>query len=186
MSRRRISATRRIPSVLRRKIPPRDDDGGRMRCRPDRHEVACGVVFDVWRQHWSGDVRSHAAGQQRIAVRRRRRDSAAPQGAACAARVLDHQRLAEHLAIWSATMRATTSLGPPAGNGTITVMERDGKSWATARSKSHTTRPSCPRRMPRLASSMSCHLRSVVFEDLRDFNPAPLAGGQNACADHGK
>jgi hypothetical protein len=28
--------------------------------------------------------------------------------------------------IASATMRATTSLGPPAGNGTTTVMERLG------------------------------------------------------------
>jgi hypothetical protein len=28
--------------------------------------------------------------------------------------------------IWLVTMRATTSLAPPAGNGTITVIDRDG------------------------------------------------------------
>ena len=84
--------------VLRWKILPRDDDGGRMRGRPDRHEVARGIVLDVWRQHRSGDVRSHAAGQQRIAIGRCGCDSAAAEGTACAAGVLDHQRLAEHLA----------------------------------------------------------------------------------------
>src|SRR5258708_31963055 len=34
--------------------------------------------------------------------------------------------------IWLVTMRATTSLAPPAGNGTITVIGRDGYSCACA------------------------------------------------------
>src|SRR6267378_8453914 len=38
------------------------------------------------------------------------------------------------LPICSVTIRATTSLGPPAGNGTTTVMGRDGKVSASASS----------------------------------------------------
>ena len=84
--------------ILRRKILARHDDGGRMRGRADRDEVARRVVLDVRRQHRRRDMRAHAARQQRVAVGRRGRDPAAADGAAGAADVLDHQRLAEHLA----------------------------------------------------------------------------------------
>ena len=72
-------------------------------------------------------MRAHAAGEQGVAVRR---------GGCDARRCRSCRRRRRHsrspwsgratLPICSVTMRATTSLGPPAGNGTTTVIGRDG------------------------------------------------------------
>jgi hypothetical protein len=99
---------------------------GGMRSEADRLEVARGVVFQIRREHRRGDMRSHAARQQGIAVQRRRCDARASERAAGAADILDHHLVAKRPAVWSVTIRATTSLGPPAGKGTTTVMDRDG------------------------------------------------------------
>ena len=71
-------------------------------------------------------MRAHAAREQGVAVGRRRCDACAADGAAGAADILDYHLLSQPLDMLSATMRATTSLGPPAGKGTTTVIGRVG------------------------------------------------------------
>src|SRR5947207_10883509 len=107
--------------ILRRKILSRHDDGGRMRGRADRHEVARGIVLDVRRQHRRGDMRTHAA-RQGGAVATRPLPSVPPAPPTFSITMV----WPSTLPIWSATIRATTSLGPPAGKGTTTVTGRDG------------------------------------------------------------
>ena len=61
-----------------------------------------------------------------VAVRRRARDAPDPDAAAGAADILDHDGLAERRRIRSAMMRAAASVEPPGGNGTTSVICRDG------------------------------------------------------------
>src|SRR4030081_385461 len=58
--------------VLGGKIFLRDNDGGRMGGEADRLEVALGIILYVGREHGSGDMGSHAAREQRVAVGMRR------------------------------------------------------------------------------------------------------------------
>ena len=87
-----------LAQVLGGEILPRDDDGRRMGGEADRLEVALGIVFHVGREHGSGDVGSHAAGEQRVAVGMRRCHPRASDRAAGAADILDHHGLSEDLA----------------------------------------------------------------------------------------
>jgi hypothetical protein len=66
-----------------------------MRSEADRLEVARGVVFQIRREHRRGDMRSHAARQQGIAVQRRRCDARASERAAGAADILDRHLVAK-------------------------------------------------------------------------------------------
>ena len=65
------------------------------------------------------------AASMRVAVRRRLRRTRRAERAAGAADVLDHDIAGQDVVLMpSAAMRATMSLGPPAGNGTIILMSR--------------------------------------------------------------
>ena len=87
-----------LAQVLGGEILLRDDDGWRMSGEADRLEVALGIVFHVGREHRSGDMGSHAAGEQRVAVGMRRCHPRASDRAAGAADILDHHGLAEDFA----------------------------------------------------------------------------------------
>ena len=67
-----------------------------------------------------------------VAIGRGARDRPTADRAAGAADILDDDRLAERSPILSAMMRAATSVEPPGGNGTISVIGREGKlsAWA--------------------------------------------------------
>ena len=66
------------------------------------------------------------ADAERVAVRRRARDSGEAERRARAGDILDDDRLAEHDRIGSAISRAMVSGGPPAVVGAMMVMGRDG------------------------------------------------------------
>src|SRR3954469_13172026 len=83
--------------VLGGKIFLRDNDGGRMGGEADRLEVALGIILYVGREHGSGDMGSHAAREQRVAVGMRRSYARASDRAAGTADILDHHGLAEDL-----------------------------------------------------------------------------------------
>ena len=68
----------------------------------------------------------HRDDQQRVAVRCRLGGDVGADHPAGAAAVVDENLLAEFVAELVATMRPTTSLLPPGGNGMISRIERDG------------------------------------------------------------
>ncbi len=77
------------------KIIARGDHRRGVRGEADRLEVLRGIVFEIRREHRRGHVRSHAAGEQGVAVRRCGGDARAAERAAGAADILDHQLVAE-------------------------------------------------------------------------------------------
>src|SRR5262249_27827331 len=66
-----------------------------MRGETNWHEVVGGIVLQVRRQYRGRNMRSHAACQQRVTIRCRRRDARASERATRTADVLDDQRMAE-------------------------------------------------------------------------------------------
>ena len=69
---------------------------------------------------------------ERISVRRGPRGAQPGDGAGRAGDVFDHHRLPQRPPHMLGEIRASTSVGPPAANGTISVMDRDGKVCARA------------------------------------------------------
>ena len=71
-------------------------------------------------------MRGRGADAQRVAVGGRAHGAADAEAAGGASDILDHDRLAEIGRICSARKRASVSVAPPAGNGTIMVIGRVG------------------------------------------------------------
>ena len=87
----------------------------------DRRERLGRIEIEIGKQHRViRDVR--ADHEQRVAVRRRRCDGLGADGGAAARPVLDDDVLAEPVLQVRATTRASASTGPPARNGTISLM----------------------------------------------------------------
>ena len=66
------------------------------------------------------------AGGERVAIRRGPDNSRDADGRPGSSHILDNRRLAERLAQAFRKMRAITSVGPPAGKGTTSVIGRSG------------------------------------------------------------
>jgi hypothetical protein len=175
-----------------------------MRGRPDRHEVAR-VVADAGRQHRRGHVRAHAAGKERVAVGCRGRDPAAADHAACAADVLDHQRLSERLAhllgddaCHHVARAAGRERHDDVDRAIGVVLRLQGSEPGRMRSGCRQSRPpQFPFRTswssPFAVWAVLCRLiwrrlgfRSVVLQNLRHFDLAPLARRQDSRAHHGE
>ena len=93
----RFQIVHEFPQILGREIFLRDDHSGRVGGQADRLEIALGIVSHTRRENRRRDVRSHTAGEQRIAVGLRRCYARAADSTAGAANVLDHHGLAEDL-----------------------------------------------------------------------------------------
>src|SRR5919204_2103082 len=85
----------KLTQVRCRKILSRYNHGGRMRGEANWFEVTFGVILDVWCKHGRGDMRTHAPGQQGIAIGLRGRDARATQCATGAAYILNYHLLTE-------------------------------------------------------------------------------------------
>src|SRR5262245_20496688 len=96
------------------------------------------------------------------------------------------------LDIWLVTMRATTSLAPPGGNGTITVIDLDGYSCARAVTMPATSaiamtiegQTPTPGFMTHSRPRCRAALSLGQFQYLRDLDPASLPRRENAGAHH--
>ena len=91
----------------------------------DRLEVAEQIIRQLV-DRAVDDMRAPVAEAERVAVGAAPRDAADADGAGGAGDILDDDVLSERTAHRSANKRPTTSVGPPAANGTIMVIGRDG------------------------------------------------------------
>ena len=120
-----------LVELVRRQVFLGDQELRVDRDQPDRLEVLLQIVVEVVDD--AADVGVPLADVDGVAVGRRARDAPDRDAAAGAADVLDDDRLAEDAAAcFSAMMRAATSVDPPGGNGTTSVIWRDGKVCACA------------------------------------------------------
>src|SRR5205814_8514498 len=87
-----------LRQILCGKILARDDHDRRVGRDADRREVAQRIVLGTWNKYWSRNMRAHAGGKQRVAVRRGRRDPRRTDTAAGPTDSLDDERLAKNSA----------------------------------------------------------------------------------------
>ena len=97
---------------------------GLIRHKADRLEILLQIVVQLVDD--AADVGVPLPDVDRVAIGRRARDAPDGDAAAGAADILDDDRLPERGPHTSARMRAATSVDPPGGNGTMSVIWRDG------------------------------------------------------------
>ena len=94
--------------------------------QPDRREILARIVARIGIEARIDRDRAGVAEQQRVAVGLGLGDRAGAEIAAGAGAVIDHDGCLSAPESFSATMRASASTPPPGGNGTTSVIVREG------------------------------------------------------------
>src|SRR5215207_7925968 len=90
--------THELVKIFSREVLTCGDHGSRICRQANSGKISCWIVFKIWCEHRRGDMRAHAASEQRVAVRSCRGDPRAAQSPTSTGYVFNHQLLSESTA----------------------------------------------------------------------------------------